>query len=834
MSIPYKVLGWKEISNEAGEIGQVEFELEREAYFARTGERRKVAGRLRLSAVSPEIIRVSMVEAGGSGPAEDGTGFLDPGSLMVVDREARGRIHLADHGDSLRLTTDALTVDVSRKSGSLTWRDSAGNLLLREPAGGGRTLEAVPVEREVFDEDARTEVVATADGGYNRLLGSGRRQVVRQAFQARTELAFAPDEAVYGLGQHEEGILNYRGRSQDLYQQNMKVSMPVLVSTKGYGLLFDTNSLSAFRDDGLGTYFWSEYVDQLDFYFVYGPELGEVVRGLRRLTGTPTMLPRWAYGYHQSKERYRTAEELLEVAREYRKRELPLDCIIQDWMTWPGEEWGWKIFDKTRFPDPKGLVDELHEMNVRMMISVWPAMRGEQNENLKEMKARGHILPDGATYDAFNPEARAQYWEHAEKGLFSSGLDAWWCDCTEPFQGDWAGHLKMEPAARIRTQVDKFRQNLDPGLINAYSLMHSQGIYEGQRGTGSPKRVVNLTRSGYPGQHRYGTITWSGDIEATWKKLRQQIADGLNFTVTGNPRWTLDIGAFFAAPGEEWFRAGEYPDGCDDPGYRELYTRWFQYGVFLPMFRSHGTDTPREVWRFGEPGTIYYDTLKEFLELRYRLLPYIYSCAAAETLDDETLYRMLAFEFRADPRSHNVADQFLFGPAMMICPVTEAMEYGPGGAPIAGHSMTRPVYLPAGCRWHDFWTGRIWEGGQQIEAPAPIQQIPIYIRGGSIVPMGPVAQHAEEALDAPWDLRVHSGADGVFVMYEDAGDGWDYEEGAYARTTMRWDDRARMLTIGRREGTFAGLVGERTVRVWLDGVKVGEIVYAGDEVSVQV
>ncbi|MCS7033305.1 MAG: DUF5110 domain-containing protein, partial [Phycisphaerae bacterium] len=570
-----------------------------------------------------------------------------------------------------------------------------------------------------------------------------------------------------------------------------------IVSSRGYGILFDTASLAIFEDTPTGARFWTEVVDELDFYFIFGPEFDQVIASLRKLTGRPPMFPRWACGYVQSKERYRTQQELIEVVSEFRRRRIPIDCIVQDWCTWTGREWGNKTPDPERFPDPAQLVHDLHRMDCRLMVSIWPIMRGECRDQ-QEMRQAGYLLGNDATYDAFNPAARRLYWEQAYRGWFRHGIDAWWCDCTEPFEADWKGAVKPQPEERMRINTSEARTFLDPQYINAYSLVHSRGIYEHQRATTSQKRVVNLTRSGFPGQQRFGAITWSGDISAKWSTLRKQIADGLNFCVTGNPRWTLDIGGFFVKRDTSfWFRDGDF-DGCDDPGYRELYARWFQFGAFLPMFRSHGTDCPREPWRFGEPGEEAYDALINALHLRYRLLPYLYSIAARETLADYTMFRMLAFDFRSDPMACTVADQFMFGPAFLVCPVTE-----PG-------AVSRRVYLPDGCDWFDFWTGEKLAGGRMIDAPAPLRQVPLFVRGGSLVPLGPVVQHATEALDAPIELRIYPGSDATFDLYEDENDNYNYELGQYGITPVHWDDSRRRLTIGPRRGTFPGMLRQRT------------------------
>jgi alpha-D-xyloside xylohydrolase len=355
-----------------------------------------------------------------------------------------------------------------------------------------------------------------------------------------------------------------------------------------------------------------------------------------------------------------------------------------------------------------------------------------------------------------------------------------------------------------------FKAYIDPEKMNAYSLLHSQGMYAGQRSATNVKRVVNLTRSSYPGQQRYGTITWSGDVPARWETLRNQLPAGLNFAVTGSPRWTFDIGAFFVKHnGIQWFWDGGFEKGCEDLGYRELFVRWFQLGAFLPMFRAHGTDTPREVWNYGEPGDTMYETLVKFTRLRYRLMPYIYSLAGWETHKDYTMMRSLAFDFRGDPNVYNVGDQFMLGPALMVCPVSEPMYYLADSQAITGKTRQREIYLPDGCDWYDFWTGICYRGGQKISAEAPIERLPLYVKAGSILPFGPVLQHTGQQSGAPVTLWVYPGADGEFHLYDDAGDGYDYEKGEFTWTQVTWNDSTRTLTIGPREGAFQGMPAEQ-------------------------
>lgn len=737
--------------------------------------------------------------------------FSSEGSLMVMPQKPEGTIKIREEETKLILSTSEIRLEIRRDTGAFTWLDNCGRLLVKEPDEGGKVLDDIAVNRIQWEEDnTELKIEKTADGEKVRTAG-GIPVFDRRAYSAKLHFQFSDNEAIYGLGQHEEGILNYRGRSQHLYQQNMKVAMPVIVSNRGYGCLLDANCLCIFRDNEIGSYLWADTVPELDYYFVAGPQFDKIVGGLRKLTGTPSMFPRWAYGYIQSKERYVTQEELLEIVEEYRRRKLPLDCIVQDWCTWPDGQWGFKTFDRSRFPDPEELCRKLHKANTRLMVSIWPIMHGEENEDRKEMLNAGGLLGNKANYNAFDQNSRKLYWQQAKRGYFDYGIDAWWCDCTEPFEADWSYDVKPEPEMRLRIDVEEAKKYLDPADINAYSLVHSKGIYEGQRETTEDKRVVNLTRSGYPGQQRYGAITWSGDIEATWTRLRKQIADGLNFCVTGNPRWTLDIGGFFIKPGPPWFKTSNYPNGCEDLGYRELYTRWFQFGAFLPMFRSHGTDTPREIWRFGEPGEMFYDAIAKFASLRYRLLPYIYSVAAQETTDDYTMFRLLAFDFRQDPDVWNIADQFMFGPALMICPVTEAMYYEKDSHPLEGIAKSRSVYLPDGCQWFDFWTGKRYEGGQTVTAEATLEKIPIFVRSGSIIPFGPEIQYTDEMLEAAWDINIYPGADSIFTVYEDEGDNYNYEKGAAATYEIKWDDNEEKLSISGRQGKFEGMAEKRTL-----------------------
>jgi len=768
-------------------------------------------GLIDLTAYSADIIRIRYTLE----PV-----FSPKNSLMVVS-EAQNPVEVSvqETNESLFFSTSKLSIQINRNTLAFTYRDAHGHILTGEPVRGGKTLMPVDVIKFI----PKTENGIKTDVGADGLTTSASaftEVVDRQAYHTKLEFEWADGEALYGLGSHEEGMFNLRGQHQYLYQQNMKAVVPVLVSTRGYAIALDSCSLMTFHDDAFGSYLWSDVDDELDYYFIYGPEFDQIVHAIRQLTGHSPMLPKWAFGYVQSKERYATQAELISIVREYRRRQLPLDCIVLDWKSWTGELWGQKTLDPLRFPNPSQMTADLHALNARLMVSIWPIMR-PGGENWQEMKDQGHLLGNQATYNAFSAEARACYWKQAEQGLFSHGVDAWWCDCTEPFEADWKGAFKPEPEERLRINTEESKRYLDPEFINAYSLLHSQGIYEGQRRVTREKRVVNLTRSAYLGQQRYAAITWSGDTAANWETFRRQIADGLNFCVTGMPYWTMDIGAFFVKHKPElWFWNGNYDAGVDDLGYRELFVRWFQYGAFLPMFRTHGTDTPREIWRFGEPGESFYDALVSALHLRYRLLPYIYSLAGWTTQHDYTMLRALPFDFRSDPVTYAIRDQYLFGPALLVNPVTRPMLYEAGSQPLTGILQTRPVYLPAGADWYDFWTGHLYAGGQTIQADAPISRLPLFVRAGSILPMGPVRQHVNDLPEAPLELHIYPGQDGSFELYEDENDQYNYEDGAFSTIDIQWKDAERQLILEARKGEYTGMPDLRTFEIVLHDPKM--------------
>lgn len=713
--------------------------------------------------------------------ATRGKDFLLKDEPMVVSHP-EGTLNVSEAEDGWLLASGALEARLGAKTGALSYT-ADGKALVREKTKGGRVLRDIDILRYRYDPDAPLQEVVGVDGA--RVKATGEPYLDRKGFQTRLNLVFSEGEALYGLGQHEEGVLNHRGSHQYLYQHNLKVACPVLLSSKGWGILYNSSAAMSFHDDAFGSYLASDADDEMDFFVFHGPSLDEMVAHVRKLTGDAPIPPKWAFGFVQSRERYKDQFELVETARAYRKRGIPLDVIVQDWYTWEEGLWGQKTVDKSRYPDLPAAAEALHGMDVRLMWSVWPNMSGD-GANRREFREKGLLLGNRSTYDAFSEEGRKTYWRQAEEGLFRKGVDAWWCDCTEPFEADWFGSEPMTPEDRMLFDTAEFKRYIDPTRVNAYSIYHSRGIWEGQRAKTGEKRVLNLTRSGFPGQQRYGAFVWNGDTSANWETLKKSIPDGLNFCLSGQPYWTQDAGAFFVKRWAQWFGRGEYEEGSGDPAYRELFLRWFQMCAFLPMFRAHGTDTPREIWQFGEVGEPVYEALAEAIRLRMRLIPYIYSLAASVRFERDTMLRMLAFDFMDDPIAREIRDQFMLGRALLICPVLE-----PG-------AKKRRCYLPEGV-WYDFATEEKLSGGRWVDADVSLSRIPVFVRAGAILPVGPVKQHAMEESGEPIELRVYPGADGAFRLYDDAGDGYGYEEGAYGVTSFTWDDRAKRLSR-----TFSG------------------------------
>ncbi len=578
--------------------------------------------------------------------------------------------------------------------------------------------------------------------------------------------------------------------------------------------------------------FWSEVADQIDYYFISGDSMDEVISGYRTVTGKAPVMPKWAMGFWQSRQRYTNQEELLNVVREYRKRNIPFDNIVLDWQYWPIDKWGDHQFDATRFPDPEGMIKSLHDdLNARIMISVWPKYY-VGTQNYEAMNSKGWLYKRNIEkerkdwigylstfYDAFNADARAAFWDQINTSLYSKGIDAWWLDATEP---DIISNYPMDERKALMNptalgSADRY--------FNAYSLVQAQGVFEGQHATDPENRVFILTRSAFAGLQRYSAANWSGDIAARWHDMAAQIPCGLNFSMSGIPWWTMDIGGFSVE--SRYYN----PSPADLEEWRELMTRWHQYGAFVPLFRSHGEFPYREMFNTAPESHIAYKTMVAYNHLRYRLMPYIYSLAGQAWLNDYTIMRGLTMDFSLDTAVFDIADQYMFGPSLMVNPVTEY------------RARTRKVYLPQAYGWYDMRTGDYLAGGTVVEAGAPYEWMPLFVREGSVIPTGPDIQYADEKEADPLTLWVYTGADGTFTLYEDEGDNYNYESGSYTLIPFKWSDADRTLTIGARTGEYQGMLRERTVNIVLVSkdkpVKLDftmapdrSVTYTGEEVTV--
>ena len=710
-------------------------------------------------------------------------------------------VETKQEGTVICYRSSELEVRLDRQTSALTFVDiRTGKILLQEDSRCPREAEPVVQERIIYDEtSAHMEETANGKVTVKDIL---RRDTIGTSTRYRNHFVFTSDEGLYGWGAHMEDYMNLNGKTLYLTQHNLKAMVPVLMSTRGYGLLFDAGCAMKF-DQGCVQY---EAAKAIDYYFMKGDTFDQVIAEYRHLTGQVPLQPRYMFGYIQSKERYVSSDDIVNTLKEYRRRHIPLDVMVQDWNYWP-QGWGYLKMNPKYYPSPKALADSVHAQHARLMVSIWP--NPQYCPQADDFKQKGYML-EHSVYDAFNPEARRYYWDYANREFFSAGFDAWWCDSSEPLDDDWnqmPAPLNGKPYSwddhERRWQLNKtiLSDALGAERSSLYSLFHSRGLYENQRATTDRKRVVNLTRSSYAGQQRYATIVWNGDTHASWESFRQQIPAGLNYMATGCPYWTVDVGSFFTRKDGRWFYKGQFPEGVKDSAYREYYTRMFQWATFLPMLRSHGTDTPREIWQFGELGTPYYDAILEMIHLRYELLPYIYSMAAMQTFDSYTMARMLAFDFPQDSQVLDIKDEYLFG-RLLVCPVTT-----PG-------ATSRRVYLPQGETWTDFWTGERYEGGQWIEAQAPLNRLPLYARAGTILTKSTVkAEYADAQIGGSLLIEVYSGADTSFTFYEDAGDSYDYEQQRFVNIPLQWNERKQTLTIGNAVGGFDGYAAKREITV---------------------
>lgn len=885
--------------------------------------------KVRLQVLSDKIIRVTATP--------DNT-FSNDTSLVVVAQKNKPEFKVEETDSTVSVVTSAVKATVSLASGDVKFYDKDGKLILAE-ADGGREFSPIEVE---------------GTKGYT----------VRQVFESQSD-----EEGIYGLGQHQSDEFNYKGKNEELFQYNTKVSVPFVVSTDNYGILWDSYSLcrwgnpdgykqlggvfKLFDKDGkegalTGTYvpankdegtlvqredsiyfehlirgdlahvvnlpkdfkyagshvtyegeieaektgeykfimyysgyqtiyidgkevvperwrtawnpnaykfsvnleagkrvpikiewepnggvaycglrvydprdpkdqlemsWWGEMQDGIDYYFVYGDDMDDVIKGYRQLTGKAPIMPKWAMGYWQSREKYNTQEEVLSTLAEFRKRNIPIDNIVIDWLHWKQDSWGSHEFDRERFPDPKGMVDTIHDMNARVMISVWPKFY-VTTEHYKEFDKNGWMyqLPVqdsirdwvgpgylGSFYDAYDPNARKLFWSQINDHYVPLGIDAWWMDASEP---------NIRDCTDIQYRKDLITPTaLGPSTkyFNAYALENADAIYNGQRGVDHDKRVFLLTRSGFAGQQRYSTATWSGDIATRWEDMKAQISAGLNFSMSGIPWWTMDIGGFcvedrYVKAQTEYLKTGK--ENPDLKEWRELNTRWYQFGAFAPLFRAHGQWPYREIFNIAPEDHPAYKSVVYYTNLRYDLMPYIYSLAGMTHFDDYTVMRPMVLEYTADKNTRNIGDQYMFGNAFLVAPI---YEY---------NARSREVYFPKGSIWYDFYTGKVVsDGGETKVAAAPYDRMPLFVRSGAIIPYGPAMQYSDEKTADVINLYVYTGENGEFTLYEDENLNYNYEKGAYAMIPFSFDNATGTLTIGDREGSFPGMLKERTFNV---------------------
>ncbi len=954
---------------------------------------------VRLQVEGEKIIRVS---------ATAESKFKDPESLFIIDRDVQTPYDVAQSGDTVTLSTSALTARVLVSTGEVAFLDSLGNLLLEEQKGGGKTFQPY-------------EVTQTHANG---------KDETYHGWSTRTVFESPDDEAFFGLGQHQADEWNYKGRNEELFQYNTKVSLPFIVSSRNYALLFDNYSLSRFgnpndysqlgevftlkdkdgkegaltgtytspehetlvrREDsiyfenlksaknlpaefpltqakvvyegtitpkttgeyrfshyysgyqriyidgkavydedlagtgskeqtiwrtawnpnarkfaldleagkayafrlewtpdggeaycGLRAYapvaeeeqqklsFWSEMGQQLDYYFMAGDNADEVISGYRTLTGKAQIMPEWLFGYWQSRERYKTQREILDALQGFRDRGLPVDNIVMDWNYWVDDSWGAFEFDPARFSDPKGMIDTIHDNHAKIMISCWPKYY-LTTDNFKELNDKGMIYQQSvkdslydwlsykyAFYDAYDPEARKIFWRQLYEKLGAIGMDAWWMDASEPNVRDCTDmpYRKLLCGPTYYGSSDEF--------FNAYSIVNAEAIYDGQRGyetagldhdaqwlqknakwdqrgfgnNFSPdnKRVFLLTRNGFPSQQRYSTATWSGDIGTRWEDMKAQITAGLNFSISGIPYWSQDIGGFSV---EKRYEAAQRlfdekgVENADLKEWRELNVRWHQMGMWAPIYRVHGQFPLREPWNIAPEGTPAYEAIRACLELRYRLIPYIYSLAADVHFNDYTIMRPLVMDFGTDTNVYNIGYQFMFGPAFMINPV------------YTYKARQREVYFPKDNVWYDFLTGTVVSnGGGSKTVAAPYSNIPVFVRGGSIVPFGPAIEYTRQKAQDELRIFVYEGANGDFTLYEDEGVNYGYEAGRFSKIRFSYDDEKHELTIADREGEYPGMLKQRKFVIVTVGkdkpqgynpdAQGKEVTYSGKMVSVKI
>ena len=679
--------------------------------------------------------------------------------------------------------------------------------------------------------------------------------------EARQTFTLDKDEAVYGLGTIQNGKMNRRGEKKRMEQSNLEDFQNVLQSIKGYGIYWENYSPTLFEDNAEGMTFDAEVGDGVDYYFMYGGSADGVIAQMRYLSGDVPMFPMWTYGFWQSKERYKSAAETEGIVDQYRALNVPLDGIIQDWQYW-GSNYLWNAMDflAEDFSNGKQMIQNVHRKHAHFMISIWASF-GPMTQQFRELNEKGLLMPfetwpqSGIShvwppvmkypsgvkvYDAFHPEARAIYWKYL-KTLYDYGTDAWWMDSTDP---DFFNPKESDYAHKVYGGTWRSQRN-------AFPLETVRGIYQAQRKDYGQKRVFIMTRSSYAGQQHYGSNMWSGDVNSSWDMLRKQVPAGLSYSLTGNPNFNTDIGGFFCGS----YNTKGSGSAPRNPQFQELYVRWMQYGLFCPVFRSHGADAPREIWQFGKKGEPVYDAIEKQIRLRYRLIPYLYSTAWQVTSNNDSYMRPLFSDFAADKKVWNITDEFMFGRSILAAPIvnpqyteekiirTDAMtgwnrqnatDGSNNGAIDFTATKTATKYLPKGATWYDFWTNKQYKGGLDVTLETTLDRVPMFVRAGSILPLGPEMQYVGEKAWDNLEMRVYPGANGSFTLYEDEGDNYNYEKGAYATITFQWNDKARTLTIGERKGSYPGMLQKRQFTIVTPNGKQKVIEYNGQKMQVSI
>ena len=936
---------------------------------------------IRLQVVNDRIIRVQAT-------AEQG--FRSKQSLIIVPQNSKAQYKVEEQGDDLIITTTAMRAVLNEATGQITFYDLKNQVLLKEVAQGGKTFKPFTVpDREIGVDIAKVPEAQKHGWSWRALFDS-------------------PDnEAFYGLGQHQSEELNMKGKNEDLFQYNTKVSVPFVISNKNYGILWDSYSycrwgnpddylqlnraFKLYDKDGkegqlTGTYvdkngqkivrgedsiyfeyampetseicnktdkggiqnlpkgfalngskvvyegyveaptssfyqfilyyagymkiyidgklvvperwrtawnpnsykfetaipkgkktpiriewqpdgdvsycglrvaaprseaeknqlsIWSEMSPDMDYYFIAGKDMDEVISGYRTLTGKAPVYPKWVLGFWQSRERYQSSKDIEENMKKFRDLKIPVDNIVQDWNYWKLDSWGSHEFEAARYPNPQAMLDSVHALHGRFMISVWPKFY-DTVKNYKELDAKGWMYHQaikddihdwlgfrGSFYDAYSDGARKMFWRQMDENLYSKykfGIDAWWMDASEPNVRDctpmWYRKALSGPTA-LGTSTEYF---------NAYSIVNADAIYNGQRSVNPNQRVFLLTRSGFAGEQRYSTATWSGDIATRWEDMRAQMTAGLNYSMAGLPFWGMDQGGFcvenrYVAAQQEFDKTGK--ENADLKEWRELQARWNEFGCFVPLYRTHGQWPTREVWNIAPADHPAYKSIVFYDKLRYRLMPYLYSMAGMVHFKDYTMMRGLVMDFNGDDSIYDIKDQWMFGSALMACPVGEYQKY------------SRQVYLPKQKGWYDFYTGKHYVGGQTIVADAPYEKIPVFVPEGSILPIGPEMEWSDQKKPELIDLYVYAGKDGSYTLYEDEGTNYNYEKGKYATIDFQYDDAQKTLTIGARKGSFDGMLQKRRFNVVLvsgdnqQGISLAKapkgkkVKYAGQAVTVK-